>query len=288
MTQRKPPPSWCGPVKAPFPYFGGKNLIARWIASQLPPHTVYVEPFAGSAAVLFAKRVSSHEVLNDVNGNIVCFFRVLRDRPAELVRACSLSPYARDEFAVCDVNDQSIDELERARRWWVTVNQGFNKTARPGNGWSASVACGAGEAKSVVNRVDRMMAAAQRLAGVIIENRDALETIDAYGCEPDAVLYLDPPYVRASRADHGAQYAHEFDTDDEHRALAARLLASPSAVILSGYHSDLYDELYGDWFTTSRTSTRRSGNRSSAEHPESTEVLWSNRPLITEQRLALG
>src|SRR4051794_15717834 len=72
------------PLKPPIPYFGGKARIAPWIVSLMPPHRVYVEPFAGSAAVLFAKARATHEILNDVDGEVVNFFRVLRERPEDL------------------------------------------------------------------------------------------------------------------------------------------------------------------------------------------------------------
>lgn len=269
----------CGyrPVSPPFAYYGGKGRLAPWIASLLPPHRVYVEPFAGSAAVLFAKEPATHEVINDRAGDLVTFFRVLRDRPDELIRACQLSPYSRDEFAAAQEPDPSIDDLEVARRWWVVVNQGFNKSARAKNGWSSSVQCGNGEAKSLVNRVARLEAVAARLAGVTIESRDALWVVDAYG-KPDATLYVDPPYLASTRVD-SVSYAHEFATEAEHRALADALHATPGAVVLSGYHSPLYDELYTNWWSTERRIVRRSSNKASGALPHATEVLWSNRDL---------
>lgn len=89
-------------MRPPFPYYGAKVRLARWIASMLPPHRMYVEPFSGSGAVLFAKTPSAHEVLADIDGNIVNFFRVLRDRQAELERVCRLTPYAREEYRAAE------------------------------------------------------------------------------------------------------------------------------------------------------------------------------------------
>jgi hypothetical protein len=167
-------------MKPPFAYYGGKARLAPWIASLLPPHRIYVEPFAGSAAVLFAKKPAVHEVINDVNGDIVTFFRMLRDHPEDLARACSLTPYARDEFAAAEL-DCPLSDLERARRWWVVVNQGFNKSGRARNGWSSSVECQNGEAKTVQNRIAHLTAVAHRLGSVTIDNRDAVDIIAMYG-----------------------------------------------------------------------------------------------------------
>jgi DNA adenine methylase len=264
-------------MRPPFAYFGGKGRLAGWLAGLLPAHRAYIEPFCGSAAVLFAKPPAVHEILNDRHGAIVAFFRVLRDRPAELERACRLTPYARDEFAATDPSDPEVDDLERARLWWVAVNQSFNKSARARNGWSSSIACQNGEAKTVQARIARFTACADRLAGVTIENRDALDIIDSYGGGPDVLFYVDPPYLGETRQQGG--YEHEYRTEAEHRDLATALHATGSMVVLSGYESGLYAELYSDWSRAETSILRRSSNRASGTLPHATEVIWSNRPL---------
>lgn len=82
-------------MRPPFAYYGGKVGMSRLIVAMLPPHRVYIEPFFGSGAVLFAKRPTQHEIVNDLDGDITNFFRVLRDRTDELEHACTLTPYAR-------------------------------------------------------------------------------------------------------------------------------------------------------------------------------------------------
>ncbi|MEO1065520.1 MAG: DNA adenine methylase, partial [Actinomycetota bacterium] len=84
-------------MKPPVRYYGGKTRLAPWLASLMPELPVYVEVFTGSAAVLLARPQVRHEILNDRDGNVVTFFRVLRDRPDELIEALQLTPYARDE-----------------------------------------------------------------------------------------------------------------------------------------------------------------------------------------------
>jgi len=272
-------------VKPAFAYYGSKGQLASWIVSLLPRHRVYVEPFAGSAAVLLAKPRSTHEIINDVDGHLVNFFRVLRDRPEDLEHACRLSPYSRDEFAQADVADPSIDDLERARRWWVRVNQSFAKVGTAATGWSTSIKRGANNSRSTWNRIDRFAAVAERLSGVTIESRDALDVIAEYSA-PDGVIYVDPPYLADTRTFYAGgrrpsgDYAHEFATEDDHRALAEVLAASPSTVVISGYPSKLYDEdLFAGWWRAERTIVRRTTNGRSGTNPKVVEVVWSNRDL---------
>src|SRR5258708_51536 len=84
-------------IKPPFTYFGGKTRIAPKIAALLPPHDHYIEPFAGSLAVLFAKPRSAMETVNDIDKSIMGFWRLLRERPEDMMRACSLTPHSRAE-----------------------------------------------------------------------------------------------------------------------------------------------------------------------------------------------
>lgn len=269
-------------MKPLVPYHGGKGRLAEWIVSLMPPHRVYVEPFAGSAAVLLAKPRVTHEVLNDVDGNVMCFYRVLREDPDELERVCRLTPYARDEFLAADLHDEDLDDLERARRWWIRTNQSFAHTGTDATGWSTSILRGSNNARTVTNRIERFAAVADRLSTVTIENRDALRVIAEYS-SADGVIYADPPYLLSTRSAMnrrpGGDYAHEFASIDDHRALAEVLAASPAHVLLSGYDSPLYAELYTGWDRVERRVVRRSSNRRSAALPHAVEVVWSNRPL---------
>lgn len=248
---------------------------------MMPQHRVYVEPFAGSAAVLLAKAQSTHEVLNDVDGNVVNFYRVLREQPTELERVCRLTPYARDEFAAATLDDVDLEPLERARRWWVRCQQSFAHTGTKSTGWSSSIMRGSNNARTTLNRIDRFDAVAARLLHVTIENRDALELLASMNV-PDAVVYADPPYListrSAMRRRPGGDYAHEFATEEEHRSLAEVLQAHQGTVLLSGYPSGLYDELYAAWHRVERRVVRRSSNGRSSKLPHAVEVVWSNRP----------
>nr|MDP9389167.1 DNA adenine methylase [Actinomycetota bacterium] len=276
------------PVKPPINYYGGKARLAPRIAALFPPHRVYLEVFYGSAAVLFAKRPAPHEVLNDLDSCVVSFFSVLRERPDDLVRACRLTPYAREEFAAAGLTDPSVDQLELARRFFVRLTQGFNKTIATDPrsvGWSASVLRGSNNARTAANLVERFHQCAERLRHVTIECRPAVECIEAYAVA-DGVVYADPPYLagtRASLAKRVADYSVEYNSEADHRELAAVLCASPATVFLSGYHSALYDELYGDWHRVERRVLVSASNQAGASR-HAVEVVRSNRPIACQLR----
>lgn len=268
-------------MKPPVAYYGGKSRLAEWIVNAMPPHRVYVEPFLGSGAVFFAKRRARHEILNDVDGNLVTFFRVLRDQPDELERLCRLTPYAREEYELADFEADGLDDLERARRWWIRINASLAKTGRNGSGFSRSVQRGSNNARTVWNRLERFRWACERLAGVTIENRTALEVI-ADNAAADAVIYCDPPYLGETRRSSGGAYVHEFATVEQHEQLAAVLDKTPATVLLSGYPSPLYEELYGGWHRMDRRVVIR------PDLPHATEVIWSNRPVGEQLSLSLS
>lgn len=253
----------------PFSYYGGKTVLALDIASRLPAHDHYIEPFAGSLAVLLAKPRSKQETVNDLDGALVAFWRTLRDHPDELHRAAMLTPHAREELAVC-ARDERVDDLERARRVWVTLTQSRSHSMKPTGWWTRKRHAGTSPGEYLAAYAGRMPAAAERLAGVSLENRDALEVIRDYGTEPSACIYADPPYLGETRADN---YRLEFAAREQHEQFAEACRAAKAAVVVSGYASDLYADLFAGWHVEElKAPTALSGAS------DRVEVLWSNRP----------
>src|SRR5215218_2370713 len=125
------------PTRTALRYFGGKARLAPWIVDHLPPHVCYVEPFGGAASVLLRKPPAPYEVYNDLDGDVVGFFRVLRERPDDLLRAITLTPFARAEVDLaCAAAPAGLDEVERARRVYVRAGQGrHGLPARGKLGW---------------------------------------------------------------------------------------------------------------------------------------------------------
>lgn len=245
-------------------YFGGKHQLAPWVVAQFPPHKVYVEPFSGAASVLMQKSRANVEILNDVDDEIVNVFRVLRDRGGELERALRLTPFSETEY-VTAYND-TRDDVERARRTIVKSmmgvgadsihrRSGFRMYPHNRAGRDKIVSC----ASEWAAYSDAIATFVERLRGVDIRCGDARDVIRQWD-GPHTLHYADPPYVQQTRSGSGG-YRHEL-SDDEHRALIATLNECEGAVVLSGYRSDLYDELLADWHRIDREFRGR------------TESLW--------------
>lgn len=261
-------------------YFGSKVRAAARIVDLLPEHDGYVEPFCGSLAVLLAKppRAGRFETVNDLDQDLMTFWRVLRDQPQDLERVCALTPHSRAEYAACWPITERLDDLERARRVWVKLAMGRGGQLRP-TGWryhEQTHGRNSSMPKTLAGYVGRFAAVADRLRSVSLECLPALEVIERYGQDPSTLLYVDPPYLMSTRS--RTAYRHELHTEAEHRELAAALSGTRGIVVLSGYHSPLYDELYDGWhmaeistFTGQANGGREGGDR--------VEVLWSNRSL---------
>lgn len=276
-------------MKPPIAYYGAKVTIAQQIVGLLPPHEHYVEPFAGSLAVLLAKKPSRMETVNDLDSRLMTFWRVLRDRPADLERACALTPHSRTEYTAVQrdmLTDHPVPaghpdpDLELARRVWLCLSQGRAGTLRS-TGWRFYVDP-AGSSTSMPGYLDgyvnRMASAAERLARVSLEARPALDLIAAYGAQPDVLMYVDPPYLGSTRA---RNYHHEMGSASEHADLAEQLKTCSATVVLSGYHSPLYDDLYAGWHRHEIATATGQAAQWSAR----TEVLWSNRPFPAAEGL---
>jgi DNA adenine methylase len=239
-------------LKPAFGYHGGKGRYAAWILEHLPEADCYVEPFAGSAAVLFAKPPSRVEVLNDLDTEVWAFLTALRDFPDELERACRLTPYSRHEFRTVR---QSIDEVgctdivERARRFFVIVSQGF--AAVPATkGWSRPEP-DLSEALKAIRLIDRFQACAARLLTVHLECLDALEVLRRYD-SAKTVFFIDPPYLWSTRSWANRQrtkqdYRVEMMSNAEHEQLLEAVSKVTGAVALAGRSSPLYDAALSEW-----------------------------------------
>lgn len=255
------------PARPILRWHGGKWLLAEWIISHLPKHRVYVEPFGGAASVLLRKQRSYAEIYNDLDGEVVNLFRVTRDHGGALRHAIELTPFSRDEFVLS--YECCEDPLEQARRTVIRSFMGFGSNAHnKATGFRAnSNRSGTTPAHDWANYPGALDAIVQRLRGVCIENRGAIEVMLAHDGD-ETVHYVDPPYVSSTR-DKGTDYRHEM-TDSQHVELAATLHSLRGTVVLSGYKSDLYDGLYSDWNRIERVAL------ADGAKPR-IEVLWISR-----------
>lgn len=260
-------------LKSPVPYFGSKQRVADWIVNLLPEHRHYVEPYCGGLSVLLAKGPAPMETVNDLDGDLVAFWRVLRDRPEDMVRVCELTPHSRAELTAAW--EPTTDEVEQARRVWVRLAQGRGGMMRR-TGWR-HYATTAGSSIGMPGYLEayreRILPAAERLRDVSLECLPALTVIGKYGDAPDVLLYVDPPYLGSTRGDANSRYGVEMRGEQDHRDLAAALADCRAAVVLSGYPSPLYDELYDGWHRAERATMTGNGRGAKGR----VEVLWSNR-----------
>ena len=269
-------------MRPPFPYFGSKQTLAARIIAELPEHRHYVEPYAGSLAVLLAKPLAPFETVNDLDGDLVTFWRVLREQPAELARVCALTPHARAEYDAAGGDRACLPDLERARQVWVKLTQGRGGTLRR-SGWRQYVKpAGYTSVPGYLDGyVDRMAVAAERLHAVSLECRPALDVIDRYGRHPEVLLYVDPPYLSSTRAPGDEsragthRYQHEMMTADAHAQLLEALRGCAAAVAVSGYPSELYGATLRDWRRVEWPAG--TGQSARGEWSTRTEALWINR-----------
>ena len=237
-------------MKAVLRYPGSKWGLAKWIISHFPSHHSYLEPFFGSGAVLFNKPRSNIETINDLDGNVVNLFRWIKHDPARLAHEIYLTPYARqvyeDAFA-----QEPTDSLEKAVNFYTRLQMGHGfQTTGERVGWKNDVQ---GRERAYAARdwcklPEKIMQAAERLRGVQIECRPAVELIQRFNY-PNVLIYADPPYVLGTR--HGKQYRCELD-DQGHEELLDVLLAHKGPVILSGYDNPLYRERLRGWHKEQR------------------------------------
>lgn len=231
-------------------YHGGKWLLAAWIIENLPPHRIYVEPFGGAASVLLRKPRSYGEVYNDLDGEIVNVFSMVRDCGEDLAEKLRRTPFARDEYRLSF--ERCEDPIEQARRTIIRSFMGFGSNALCREVKSGFRSCsnrsGTTPAGDWRNYPEVLQYTIERLRGVVIENRDAQDVMLAHDTEK-TVHYCDPPYVHETRssAAHGHHgYSYEMN-DADHEDLGRFLRTLSGMVVVSGYRCDLYDRLYDGW-----------------------------------------
>lgn len=264
-----------GTKKIAFGWYGGKFSHLDWLLPLLPVTTHYCEPFGGSGAVLINRNPSPVETYNDLDGEVVNFFRVLRDQREALIEAIGLTPFSREEFELAiEPPAPEITELERARRFFVRARQvriGLAQTASSGRWAHCLLTSRAGMAGAVsrwLGSVEGLSEIVQRLLRVQIEHGPALDVINRYD-SVETLFYCDPPYPHDSRGDKNA-YGYEM-SDEDHVQLAQSLHNVKGLVAISGYHGTLMDDLYSDWYCVEAPVKMAH----TVKKPRQ-EVLWTN------------
>lgn len=254
-------------MKAIMKYPGSKWSIADWIISFFPKHHSYLESFFGSGAVLFNKPRSNIETVNDLDGNVVNLFEWIKRDPEKLAHEIYYTPYARQVYEDAFVSVPE-DSLQQAVNFYIRLNMGHGfRTNGEKVGWKNDVQ---GRERSYAsqdwcNLPDKIMQAAERLRGVQIENRPAVELIERFNYT-NVLIYADPPYVLSTR--HGKQYRYELDDKGQNDLLDV-LLSHKGPVLLSGYDNDLYNDRLKGWHREETTCYTQVCSKKK-------EILWMN------------
>ena len=259
-----------GVSNAVIKYPGAKWGVAPWVISHFPEHRSYLEPFFGSGAVLFTKSRSAIETVNDIDGDVVNLFDWIRKDPARLAHAIRFTPYARDEYdRAWAAQYTETDSFRRAVNFYIRMMMGHGfRTTGEKVGWKNDVQGreAAYAAKCWAKTPEVIIQAAERLRGVQIENRPAVELIRRFNYQ-NVLIYADPPYMLGTRQNR-KQYRHEM-TDDDHMELLEAIKAHRGPAIISGYDSDLYNRELKGWYKDGRTSFTQTASRRR-------EILWMN------------
>ena len=259
-----------GVSNAVIKYPGAKWGVAPWVISHFPEHRSYLEPFFGSGAVLFTKSRSAIETVNDIDGDVVNLFDWIKKDPARLAHAIRFTPYARDEYdRAWAAQYTETDNFRRAVNFYIRMMMGHGfRTTGEKVGWKNDVQGreAAYAAKCWAKTPEVIIQAAERLRGVQIENRPAVELIRRFNY-PNVLIYADPPYMLGTRQNR-KQYRHEM-TDDDHMELLEAIKAHRGPAIISGYDSDLYNRELKGWYKDGRTSFTQTASRRR-------EILWMN------------
>jgi len=274
-------------MKPVIQYVGSKSRLSGYIGSLLEQAEydpgmpkAYIEPFAGSAAVLLSKRPVAIEVVNDINGDLINFYRTLRNPETKdaLIAALEATPYARVELLDACSPSGAVDEVEAARRFMVRSNQTF-----VGGGgttqWVATLNPSSQHSNATKwwNYVERLEAVAQRLRGVQIECTDGVDLLRRAiksGNTRNTAVYIDPPYPSSTR--NGSSYRSEM-TDAEHDALLEVAVTLRGPTVISTYPNQRYEEALGAASWTSReVQFSSSSNAGSGSVATRKEVIWLN------------
>ena len=288
-TKFKKKPAIVSGLKRPkkliaFGWYGGKFSHLDWLLPLLPDCLHYCEPFAGSGAILLNREPSPVETYNDIDGEVVNFFKVLREHKENLIEQIALTPFSREEFAIACKLSPDLSPVERARRFYVRARQvrtGLAQTASVGR-WANCKNTSRSGMSGVVSRwlggVEQLDFIAERLLRVQIENRSAIEIIQLYDSK-ETLFYCDPPYIHETRGDTSS-YGFEMN-DNQHKQLASVLNSIEGKAAISNYECELMEELYpvSKWkkvYSLEKTIHSTKDKRQ--------EVLWINYEITSKNK----
>lgn len=231
-------------INSPFKWVGGKSRLRKQIVALIPEHSCYLELFAGAAWVLFAKPPSKVEVLNDIDEELVNFFRIVKYKPEELIQSFEWELVSRAEFKrLANLDTSTLTEMERAHRFYYIIMAGWGGELHYPR-FQTSITDGGhgnrliGALKFLRKRIEPVY---ERLQKVVIENMDWKDCFARYDRDK-TMMYIDPPYPGNS-----CNYLHNMRSWDDHHQLADHLHKSKCKWILSSYDIPEIHNLYNGY-----------------------------------------
>lgn len=275
-------------LKSPLCRIGGKHYLASWLSSFIPEHVLHCEPFAGAGHLLFAKKPSQVEIINDIDSHLITFFELLKDdtKRSKLIQTLDTMLYSRRLWQEIRKNWKQgnipEDEVERSAQWYYLNRTCFAGDQRQG-GFSVPSVTGRNPVQSFRNAIDGLDAIAERLRNACIENLPYVEVIKRYDSE-DTLFYCDPPYLNT-----GGYYGKDCFALENHYRLSELLHGVKGKAMITHYQNSLYDDLYGGWNRYEYSSFKGSHKANpGTEKPRTTEILYTNFLPVKTQGLFNG
>jgi DNA adenine methylase len=235
----------------PFAWLGSKATMLDTILPNIPEHRHYVEPFCGTAIVYLRKPLAKLNTLNDIDNNIVNFFRVLqdRDKTKELLRRLRYTPWSKAEYKKACLllsSGRELDDITRAWAFYVAQYMSMKKSyySDPqGENFGYKSKVGAGELcyRTFTHRVRRLVENAQKLRQCQIMNDDGIDVMKRFDGK-DVFMFVDPPYLSTTVRSKDKIYAAEYN-DELHHRLLDFVQTAKSKIMLASYPNELYDKL---------------------------------------------
>lgn len=261
-------------MNSPIKWVGGKSRLRKHIINVIPSHTCYVEPFAGAAWVLFGKQPSDVEVINDIDEELITFFRVVKEKPEELIQSFEWEIVSRAEFTrLAELNPLELTDVQRAHRFYYIIMAGWGGELNYPR-FQISIKDG-GHGNRLIGALkhlrERLIPVYERLSTVIIENLDWSKCIERYD-SPTTVFYIDPPYP-----ENGCNYKYNMRDWKDHKNLADVLSRTQSKWILSSYNIPEIHDLYkGNYIIPIQSASGMRTKKDSSTRVLNREVLVCN------------
>lgn len=261
-------------MKALLTYYGGKQKLVPVILSLIPKHSLYCEPFAGGAAILFAKQPSKIEVINDTNGEVINFYRMAKEKFPQLKKEIESSLHSRAlHYKARFIYNQPQLFLPIERAWAVFILAHQSYSSILDSTWSCGVKDATAEKKFHAKKCAFTKDYVRRLEKVQIECRNALETILTRD-STQSFFYCDPPYFNSDMGHYGGYTVEAF------RDLLNVLSKVKGKFLLSSYPSEVLKEFSrkNKWYTK-EIETNLSVQGAKKNGRRKTEVLTANYPI---------